>query len=353
MASIDNIVRVTITHQTSFPSVRDLSTALIIANEYDTEAPALINPVGYNIYEYPDHLTALTESGFVESDFVYKAVSILFQQAVKPRRVVVTTKLPEDDYSTALVAQAERYSQFGYVITDADDDADWLAISAACESLERIHVFTTDNVDVVNAVSGNIFEQLSALNYRFTHYAYNSNEAGTVPAAGIVGRYSPEPEGSITWRMKTIIGMSADKLSATQEVNLKAVNASWYTRINDVDVYIGDAKVASGEYVDVVLGDLWVRARMQERVFGTKLNTRKINMDNGGAALIQSDVQSVLSEAVERNIYASSPAPYVKVPNVLALSPSQRNSRVLPAVEFRARLAGAVHETDIAGTVYP
>lgn len=82
------------------------------------------------------------------------------------------------------------------------------------------------------------------------------------------------------------------------------------------------------------------------------VNTRKIGYTAAGVAAVEASVRQTLAEGVQVGGLAADPEPVVTVPNVLSLSSAQRASRVLPNVEFTARLAGAIRAINISGTVY-
>lgn len=213
---------------------------------------------------------------------------------------------------------------------------------------------TAGTVPVTNTTaSAGVLSALKALGYDQTIAMFNENGNDTVPEAAWAGRFAPLLAGSSLWIYKGLDGVQPSALTTTQETNLKAKNTNWYTTISGIDVMYGDNKTIGGEYIDVQLGITWLVTRMRERIFGTMINQRKINFDTAGVALIESNVRAVLQEAIDNNIIAAQPAPQITVPNVLALSSAERNTRNLAGIKFTARLAGAIQTVlDIQGTVY-
>lgn len=344
MTAIQNVVQVTVDRQTNFPTVRDLNTIFVLSTHTRFAEE-------YRIYE--DVATMLTD-GFVVGDFAYKAVNAIFSQNPRPAKVVVGKKLSGDTYTVAVNKAMASYNQFLFLITDASLDADKLAIAAAIQTTEKFYITSSGAAAIIAGTAGNLFLQLKALNYTRTFYMYSSLSGAGVPEAAWAGRFAPVNIGSTIWIYKPLVGVTPENLNPTQESNLKAANACWYTTIDgDRQVMFGDNKVASGEYIDVMLGVQWIITRMRERVWGTILNNDKINYDNAGIGKIQSDVMTVLAEAVARNILADSPQPIVTVPNALSLTSAERNTRNLAGVKFKARLAGAIQTVlNIEGVVY-
>lgn len=343
MATIDNVVNVNITAEPNFITTRDLNTIAILS-----EHTRFVET--YRIYQDAD---ALLDDGFLTTDFAYKAALLIFSQNPRATQIVVGRKETADTYAVSLGKLVDAYNKWYIVHTDANTDAEILSAAGYIETVRKLHVYHTNDTNVLAATTTDIAAQLEALNYKRTFGFYNTNTAGTVPAAAYVGRFAPEPAGSITWILKGLTGVVADTFTATQETNLKTKNVNYYTTIENVDVVYGNGVVASGEYIDVMIGIDWIHARLQERIFGVLLNNRKVAFTGDGVAKIEAEVRAVLAEATDRGILANDTPPVIKVPNVLALTPAQRNTRQLPAITFRARLAGAIHAVDIVGSVYP
>jgi hypothetical protein len=343
MATIDNVVNVNITAETNFITTRDLNTIAILS-EHTRFAEV------YRIYETA---SAMLTDGFVSGDFAYKAALKIFSQNPRAQKVVIGRKETADTYAIAIGKLVDAYNQFYHIHTDATTDAEILSAAEYVETIRKLHFYHTNDTDVLAATTTDIAAQLEALNYNRSVAFYNTDVANGVPTAALLGRFAPEPAGSVTWLYKTLVGVVADTFTATQEANLKAKNVNYYTTIEGVDVVFGNGVVASGEYIDVMIGIDWIHARIQERVFNTLLNNRKIGYTSDGVAKIETEVRAVLAEATDRGILANDTPYVIKVPNVLALTPAQRNTRQLPAITFRARLAGAIHMAEIVGSVYP
>jgi len=344
MTAIQNVVQVAIDRQTNFPTVRDLNTILVLSTHTRFAED-------YRIYE---SASAMLTDGFVVGDFAYKAVNAIFSQNPRPAKVVVGKKLSGDTYTVAVNKAISAYNQFLFLITDATLDADKIAIAALIQTTEKFYITTSSAAAILAGTAGNLFLQFKTLGYTRTFYMYSLLSANDAPEAAWAGRFAPVQIGSTIWIYKTLVGIVPDNLSATQESNLRAANACWYTAVDgDRQVMFGENKVASGEYIDVMLGVQWIITRMRERVWGTMLNNAKINFDNAGIGKIQSDVMTVLAEAVALNILADSPQPVVTVPNALSLTSAERNTRNLAGVKFKARLAGAIQTAlNIEGVVY-
>lgn len=352
MATIQNVVQVVIEKQTNQITISDLNTVAVLSEHTRFAEDS-------RIYTNPADL--LTD-GFLVGDFAYKAALLLFSQDVRPTRIVVGKKLTSDSYTVAINKLITSNNAWLFLITDAIDESDVTEVAGVIEATEKYFICSTSEKDTLTTGADGTVAALVSLGYDQTLAMFNENSYGstvyenadaTVPEAAWAGRFAPLLAGSSLWIYKGLDGVQTSALTTTQETNLKDKNTNWYTTISGIDVMYGDNKTIGGEYIDVQLGITWLVTRMRERIFGTMINQRKINFDTAGVALIESNVRAVLQEAIDNNIIAAQPAPQITVPNVLALSSAERNTRNLAGIKFTARLAGAIQTVlDIQGTVY-
>lgn len=357
MATIDSIVKVQITRETNFPTVQDLSTMLILTKDALLDSDNLTK-----IYTSVDEVV---DDGYDIDSFVYKATSLAFSQDIRPSKVIVG--LRNESESTVvndLTDVMEENNQWLYLITDVTGETAIKNIAQYIETTKKFYVFARGGEGEGDTIG--LFEDLADLGYDNTFYMYYSKawnmqlgdgeiQTNGIPAeAGWVAYFGSQQAGSTIWIYKPIDGLVADNISSNRASQLNAANANYYSTINDTAVMLGNNTVAGGEYIDVMVGVRWLETRLPEKIWGTMLNTAKLNYNSGGIAKIESDVRSVIAEAIRYNILDAQPAPVVTLPNALDKTPAERNTRNLTGVAFRAKLAGAIQYIDgINGTVYP
>ena len=347
MATIDNVVKVEIVRQSNNVTVRDLETILIL-----TKHSRFTVDEDYRIYE---STTDMLEDGFVTSDAAYVAAQRIFAQDPRPSKVVVGVVNDTETYVEALVRQQGAYNKFLYVITDADTDAEKEAIADYVETQSRMfYVFSDSNAATYTVATTDIFSKLKAKGYDRSFGIYTKDGVGNAMIeAAWVGRFSAEPIGSAIWIYKELDGIIADGYTATEEAYLQSKNANYYTTVEDESVVFGEGKVAGSEFIDVLLGSVWVEVRMGERVWGLIKAQNKINYTNAGISMIEIKMREVLDEAVAMQILTADDPIRVVVPNANNIPSSTRNTRILSGITFEARLAGAIQKVDgIRGTVY-
>jgi hypothetical protein len=168
--------------------------------------------------------------------------------------------------------------------------------------------------------------------------------------SGWLGKMLPQDPGSATFKFKTLAGVTADLLTATESTAIKTKNGNTYETIGGVNI-TAEGVVASGEFIDVIIGIDWLQARIQERVYAKLVQLKKIPFTDAGVAVIENEVRAQLKQGVTVGLLAADPEFTVTVPKVVDVSPADKALRYLPGITFAATLAGAVHKTQIRGTV--
>jgi len=175
-----------------------------------------------------------------------------------------------------------------------------------------------------------------------------SGDALNHPEMGWLGDNLPKDPGSITWSDKQIKGIIADDLSDDKKDAIHAKNGNTFTPVGGVDI-TEFGTVASGEYFDVIRGNDWVTARIQERMFATKINAPKIPYTDKGIAVFENDLNSVLEEAVVRTIYNEGYT--IEVPLAADADPADKAARIIRGIKWKSSLQGAIHKAEVDGTV--
>lgn len=238
-----------------------------------------------------------------------------------------------------------------YVLTSHSHvEADILAVAAAIEAMKKLYTYSTSDAAVLTSATTDVMSDLSGFNYERTFGLYDAEADTVFPECGWVGRVIPTDPGSATWAFKTITGVDQDNLTSTQSTYVRNKNGNTYETIGGVDI-TRYGKVASGEYIDVMIFCDWLESRMEERIYSRFVNLDKIPYTDAGVTIIETEIRSQLKEGIDAGGLAADPAHAVVVPKVSALSSATRATRELPAITFTATLAGAIHKTTIRGKV--
>jgi hypothetical protein len=243
-----------------------------------------------------------------------------------------------------------------YAITgDWWDEATADALAAVIETLQRAHIWSNGDTDVLDAAdTTDAFSVMNGKAYERSGGIWHSNPHSH-PAAAWIGRMLPFDPGDATWKFKTLGGISFDEFTSGELAALVAKKANHYIRVAGLNI-TAEGVMHQGEFIDTIRGLDFVAQRIAEDVFAHLQANPKIPYTDAGAASIQGVVDGRLQSATKPGggsgqIFTDDPAPVVTVPLVADIDASTRASRLLPDVDFTATLAGAVHNVQVNGTV--
>ncbi len=273
-------------------------------------------------------------------------------------RVAETTTDPGIATDLAAIFAADT-DWFGLLLS-SNSKAEILAAAAWIETKRRMLVYNTADYAVKDGASTtDVMYLLKASSYFNTGGFYHQDVGSTMAAAIMAQRLTALP-GSDTWAHKKVTGPISSSgpaydgvqyLTAAEEVNVQAKNGNTYTTIaGNGNTYPG--KVASGDYFDITRYIHFLFARLQEKVIFMFQSAEKIPFTDAGADKIKGGIETVLGAHTKEPYNALVPgSTFVQVPLVADVDASDKAARKLPNVTFNAKLSGAIHATDISGTV--
>lgn len=245
------------------------------------------------------------------------------------------------------------YNQDWYCVhLSSNVEADILSAAAKVEALKRMLIVRTSDVDVLDSTdTGSVLYQLKALNYDRTALMWNEDTSTTFIDAAWGGRMLPTTPGSENWAWKTLVGVVAD------EINVDAVRTN---NGNTYEIFAGRSctglgKVVSGEYIDIIRGADWLKARLQENIFLLLINSEKVPMEDAGGDMVENAMREIFEQGVQNGFIkkdSDGKGVYtISVPDTDDVSTSDRIARYLSGITFTAELAGAINKIGIAGNL--
>lgn len=236
------------------------------------------------------------------------------------------------------------------LISEASSAAEIAALAAAIEPLRKLYVSCSADDDVPTSATDDIGSTLEAANYGRSAIMWHTKTAGFPEGAwsGVMLTYDP---GAATWRNKALAGITATKVSESERLELVGKRVNHYIPVGGGLDLTAEGVVSGPEFIDTVRFIDALVSRIEENQAALLASVPKIPYTPGGAALIENTLRADLAWGVEVGGLAADPPPFVNMPNVLTVDPQDRADRVLRNIEFGARLAGAVHEMDIVGTL--
>lgn len=208
-------------------------------------------------------------------------------------------------------------------------------------------ILTTSTTDVASVLKDKGYARTALL------YAGTANDGR---AAAWLGGQLPQVPGSNTWDLKTLVGISPDSFNDTQRaiaIGLPLIpgkNCNIYETVGGVNI-TENGFMVGGQYIDITVGLDWLRATLQTNVFALMVQSAKIPYTNQGIAVIENAVHQTLLQGVANGLIDGNSPITVTAPDVLDIPQADRAARLLPDVKFSCRLAGAIQNVIINGTV--
>lgn len=238
-------------------------------------------------------------------------------------------------------------------VTYVNED-DYKVASAWAETQKKIFFYSSSSAAIYNPGSTtDIAAFMKNMNYDRTVSIYHPASQGDAEPSYIEaawpGECLPFDVGSQTWAYKTLRAVAAYLLNASRQVAIKAKNCNIYTTVAGVSI-TEEGKVASGEWIDIIRGVDALEAALQETVFGTLVNQRKIPYTDEGITVIEGLVKQVLNNFAD-NGFLIKDSILITVPKFSEIAAQDKIARILPDVTFEATPQGAIHVVKISGRI--
>lgn len=218
------------------------------------------------------------------------------------------------------------------------------------EAQEKIFFTASDDANIlVSTNTTNLAYVLNAAGYNRTAVWYTTNPNDFIDAAAF-GEAFPFNPGTRTYKFKTLDTISAEDITTSQRNALKGFKANVYEESGGRNI-TAEGTMASGEFIDVIIGIDWTTARIRENLALLFFTAGKVPFTDEGISLVYNQIQEILEQAERLKIIANDPKYTIVVPKASEVSSQDRAARTLTGVKFKARLAGAIHFVDVLGEV--
>lgn len=259
----------------------------------------------------------------------------LFMQKPQPQKVAVFGKA--GTIEAAFNAALEANNDFFFIVSTDNTTESIKELAELAQVNNKIYGVTVNSMAEAKKLYGEVNENT------FVMY-HDDAKAYAAEAMTVIMSYKV---GGKTAKFKTIQGVKAAKLSLTELSELHDNNI--FTYIEKLGVLqTTEGKVLSGEYIDIVLGEYWIRFKMEEALQRLALVNDKIPYTNTGIGMIVGACEAILSRAVDQGIVEKG---QYKVDYKLREDvPSNDVAlRKYDYVMWTAMLQGAIHTGQISG----
>jgi hypothetical protein len=287
-------------------------------------------------------------------------VSVTVSGGTPPTMTFTTKAIPADANWTAALTKMKEENNDWYAISvsarmmaNQQECAQWI------QANEKLGGLCNGDSTITDEETGDIAEwaKLNNLDRVFVFFHPDAKLADAavdalaandpLPEAAYFGKMLTYPPGSVNWKFKELQSVPTYELTQGQVKNVEDKNATWYMTTADVPM-TANGQVASGEYIDVIHGLDWLKARIQNLVFTALVNVDKVPFTDEGVQMVVSPLKAALEEGKKNKILASYE---ITFPAVADVSVTDKGKRFLPDVNFTGVLAGAINATKINGVV--
>lgn len=308
----------------------------------------LTSAVAYKEFESLEEVKE-TYTGTTDAEKkVIAMAEMIFKQEHKPEKIAIACCSPaEESASTpALVDLLNSvYDKDWYYLLSVDNDQDTIiALADVIEANKRkMYVTRTSTTTVLEAIK--------AKEYTRTVVFYHE-PVGEYADAGLVGECGARTVGEITWKFKTINGLTPADYSQKKVDDIHANGGICYVT-KAGDNITSEGIVVSGEYIDVINAMDWIQFNIEYRVQKLFNANPKIPYTNNGIAMIENEVVGVLQTAYSNGIIAENddniPEYSTDFPGRSETTALDRQKREYNLGSFEAVLSGAIHVAVIRG----
>lgn len=349
--SLQQIVNVQISRETTAVPQAGFGAAMILHKLTEGSPSTRVK-----VYTSLNALSSGETPDFETTTEVYRAASRYFGQSPTPTTLYVGYQGASEEVTAALDAcLLANNGWYGLMLesrvtADVEDSAGW------AEANKRLFVTASSESDILDPEDEEDIAFELSTKYDHTAVIYHEDNGGWASGnadyadAALLGRILPMVPGSYTAKFKSLAGVSASLLSDTDKTALEDKHCNFYTAVAKIPIF-QHGQVTTPEWIDTIVGVDWLQARITERIFGRLVNLPKVPFTDGGIAVIEAEIKAQLTEGVNNGFLTADPAPVVVVPKARDVSANDKNNRELHGVTFVAHLAGAIHYTEIHGTV--
>lgn len=327
-----------------------------------------------------DSMALVAEVGYATTPTTGTATDI--STLLKLTATTAQPPVPVKQAETALEAlqalsnETRAFYSVYFVGATLPTDDDFVAIAGYVEALsdsKMLLVQTSNTQAVESKVTTDIGSRLKDLSYLHTFVMFDNDDSHAICAiAGCYSTVNYDGRSTVKTVMhKVAVGVTAEDLTTSQANALQSKNINVFARYNNDTAIIQYGTVASGKFIDSVIGFDWLRFKIQTDVYNLFLSANKIPMTNSGLAQIATAIRVACNVGVRNGLINSDGGvwglPDVEgvirrgdiVPNgylvdyepVESLSSDDRQNRKSPPFYVYVIEAGAIHVVPLISIV--
>lgn len=299
-----------------------------------TPAPEGVIEPSYKEYRSLDAIKV----DFAEETEVYKNAKANLDQKNAADKIAVLTYV-----KTKTDAALDKFfdKEWHFALMPGADQADKLAV--ANKILSNKFKF------LVNQTSNLTDLTVFGTNRRVINF-YHTNP-GECLAAAVLGDTANLTVGSVTWKFrKNLVGITPIQVGRTELKEIHAAGANAYVTKAGVPS-TSEGITASGEYIDNIHGEDWIKANVESSLQSILLENDKVSIDSSGFSLVNAGLTSVFEQATKNGIIAKNEDKTGKysitMPDISSIPAQDRIDRILNGLKPSYIPDGAIHEMNV------
>ncbi|MCO7127815.1 DUF3383 domain-containing protein [Sporolactobacillus shoreicorticis] len=310
----------------------------------------LANKPGESTFKSYTDLDSI-KADYADTTNAYKKASAIFAQGSnRPDLIYIANYDPAADgdetpgykLTEAITAYAEKDWEF-LILADAEQE-DKVAAAPAVEAL-GIKFLVVKIEDEASRAAFKTYDRTIV----FYHPVADEH-----PDAALVGACGSQTVGSITWKFKTLLGITPQDFTTAQVQAIHGDGAIAYVTKAGIP-QTSEGIVGSGEYIDVIHSKDWIKVNMEHSIQVALSNAKKISFDNTGIGILEGQVTNVLQQAFTNGIIATDadgqPIYTITAKTRDEVDGTDIASRTYNGLSFSFELAGAIHQATITGEI--
>lgn len=283
---------------------------------------------------------------FEESTKEYKIAARILGQEPSPEQVAIygvqydSAEGQPEDLVAALNTLVGKNNDWYFLTCTENDDTVISALAEWTETQQKMYFVTSQNLSTP-----------TTMEFENTVVMYH-NDPDAYVAEGLAAIGAVNRPGEITFKFKTVKGVSEADITASELEQLHKDGGFSYIRKMGI-LQTTEGKTTSGEYIDVVMGAHFLKARMEEEAAALAVRTKKIPYDNQGIAMLVGVADSVLKQGVNQGIILrddnGNGVYTIMAKKREEVSNNDIANRIYNGIRWEAKLAGAIHKGTISG----
>lgn len=240
--------------------------------------------------------------------------------------------------------------QFYGVLFTTKVAADQLQVAAYIETQLLTYLASSSDSGIITSSTTDIGTKFKNFAYTRSWLLYQAVAANAGDAAWM-GYMLPTTPGIGNWALKTLTGQTPDdQLNDTQIGFAQSKNVNIYVTIGGQGTTL-DGIAPSGDYMDEVIFDDWLKATMSTNVFGYLVDPANLKVPylNKGITGIENQMRAALQQGQDN--LGLAPGWTVFAPDAGSVSSVDKKARTLNGVGFSAERGGAIGKVNIQGFV--